>query len=100
VLPIPKSGVRKKTITKRSNQKQPTIHAYEDEPLVNEAEPKQQPPVPSAKEFEIEVDKTEPEQVKNFNSAKRGVDKYSVLDLNISHLRDNSFPDKISIPKR
>jgi hypothetical protein len=41
MLPIPKSGVRKKTTTKRSNQKQPTIPVYEDEPLVDEAEPKQ-----------------------------------------------------------
>jgi hypothetical protein len=46
------------------------------------------------------VDKTEPEWVKNFRRAKRRVDKYSILDSNISHLRNNPFPDKISIPKR
>jgi hypothetical protein len=36
---------------------------YEDEPLVNRAEPKQQLPVPPAKEFEIEVNKIELEWV-------------------------------------
>ena len=100
VLPTAKSGVRNETFRKRSIQKQPTISIYEDKPLVDEAESKHQPPIPPAKEFQVEVDKTEPEWVKNFNRAKKRVDKYSVLDSNISHLRDNSFPEKISIPER
>ena len=38
--------------------------------------------------------------MKNFNKAKKKVNKYSVLNLNILYLRDNSFLKKISIPER
>jgi hypothetical protein len=100
VLPISKSGVRKKATKKQSIQKQPTISVYDDKPSRDEAESKKQPPVPPAKEFEIEVDKTEPKWVKKFNGASKRVDKYSILDSNMSHLRNNPFPEKMSIPER
>jgi hypothetical protein len=38
VLPIPKAGVRKKTIKKRATYKQPTIEIYEDDTPVAEVE--------------------------------------------------------------
>ena len=72
VLPIAKTGTRKKTTWKRSNQKQPTIPVHEDEALVDEAVPRYQPPLLPAKEFEIEVKKNVPEWVKNFKLTPQG----------------------------